>query len=66
MFTATNPSVLRAAVSQYKRGGDFADLVIVFEAKQFNAKKLISFDKKLQKKFPDYVFEPIHSDNSNL
>jgi predicted nucleic-acid-binding protein len=60
VFAATEPSVLRAAVSHYKRGGDFADLVIVFQAKHFQAKKLISFDRRLQKKFPDYVVESIH------
>jgi predicted nucleic-acid-binding protein len=38
VFVVAEPSVLRAAVSQYKQGGDFADLVIVFQAKRFHAK----------------------------
>jgi predicted nucleic-acid-binding protein len=59
VFATTEPSVLGAAISQYKHGGDFADLVIVFQAKHFKANKLISFDKKLQKKFPDYVVESL-------
>jgi predicted nucleic-acid-binding protein len=61
LFATTEPSVLRSAISQYKRGGDFADLVIVFQAKHLKANKLISFDKKLQKKFPDYVVESLGS-----
>jgi predicted nucleic-acid-binding protein len=35
--------------------GDFADFVIVEQAKQKQAKSFFSFDKKLQKKYPDYV-----------
>lgn len=66
VFAAAEPSVLRAAASQYKRGGDFADLVIVFQAKRFQAKKLIGFDKKLQKKFPDYVVASIRDGNADL
>jgi len=61
VFAVAEPSVLRAAVSQYKQGGDFADLVIVFQAKRFQAKKLFSFDKKLQKRFPNYVIETLGS-----
>jgi predicted nucleic-acid-binding protein len=66
VFAVAEPSVLRAAVSQYKRGGDFADLVIVSQAKRFQAKKLISFDKRLQKKFSDYVVESIPDGNADL
>jgi predicted nucleic-acid-binding protein len=62
VFAVAEHSVLREAVSQYKQGGDFADLVIVFQAKRFQAKKLFSFDKKLQKKFPGYVVETLGSD----
>lgn len=61
LFATPEPSVLRSAISQYKRGGDFADLVIVFQTKYLKANKLISFDKKLQKKFPDYVVESLGS-----
>ena len=44
---------------EYKKGGDFADLLIVNQAKERQAKKLISFDKKLQKKFPNFVIEKL-------
>jgi predicted nucleic-acid-binding protein len=54
-FTFPSPEVVRRAVRQYKQGGDFADLIIVGKAKEYRAKKFFSFDKKLQKKFPDYV-----------
>jgi predicted nucleic-acid-binding protein len=58
-FTVAEPAVIRSAISQYKRGGDFADLIIVNQSKQLRAKTLISFDKKLQNKFPGYVVETI-------
>ena len=54
-FAFADPEVIRRAVHQYKQGGDFADLIIVGKAKESRAKKFSSFDKKLQKKFPDYV-----------
>ena len=54
-FAFADPEVIRRAVHQYKQGGDFADLIIVGKAKESRAKKFFSFDKKLQKKFPDYV-----------
>ena len=42
-----------------EKGGDFADLLIVNQSKEYKAKKLISFDKKLQKTFPDFVIEKL-------
>jgi predicted nucleic-acid-binding protein len=58
-FTFSDHQSIRRAVHQYKKEGDFADLVIVNQAKEQQAKKLISFDKKLQKNFPGYVVEKI-------
>ncbi|MBW1707859.1 MAG: type II toxin-antitoxin system VapC family toxin [Deltaproteobacteria bacterium] len=58
-FTHPNPDVIRKAIQQYKRGGDFADFVIVEQAKKKQAKSFFSFDKKLQKKYPDYVVSNI-------
>jgi len=58
-FTHPNPDVIRKAIHQYKRGGDFADFVIVEQAKQKQAKSFFSFDKKLQKKYPDYAVSNI-------
>ncbi len=58
-FTFADPVVIRRAVHQYKQGGDFADLIIVGKAKENRAKKFLSFDKKLQKNFPDYVVDKI-------
>lgn len=54
-FTFADPEVIRRTVRQYKQRGDFADLIIVGKAKANREKKFFSFDKKLQKKFPDYV-----------
>jgi len=59
-FTFADPEVIRRTVHQYKQGGDFADLIIVGKAKENRAKKFFSFDKKLQKKFPDYVVGKIN------
>ena len=64
-FALAEPTVLRTSVSQYKRGGDFADLIIVNQSKRLQARKLISFDKKLQSNFPDYVAESIEDDTSS-
>jgi predicted nucleic-acid-binding protein len=47
------------SVYQYKKDRDFADLLIVNQAIEQHAKKLISFDKKLQKKFSGYVVDKI-------
>jgi predicted nucleic-acid-binding protein len=58
-FSLAEPTTLRSAASQYKRSGDFADLVIVNQSKRHKAEKLISFDKKLQKRFTAYVVETI-------
>ena len=58
-FTHPNPDVIRKAIKEYKRGGDFADFVIVEQAKQKQTKRFFSFDKKLQKKYPDYVVSNI-------
>jgi predicted nucleic-acid-binding protein len=54
-FAFVDPQVIRRAIHEYKKGGDFADLLIVNQAKQHQAKTFFSFDKKLQKKFPGYV-----------
>ena len=59
VFTFVDSQVSRRATHEYKKGGDFADLLIVVQAKEHQARKLISFDKKLQKKFPDFVIEKL-------
>jgi predicted nucleic-acid-binding protein len=57
VFFLPDSIVIRNAIRQYENGGDFADLLIVGQAKKHQATELISFDKKLQKIFPDYVSE---------
>lgn len=61
VFITSEPLAIRTAVAQYKKGGDFADCVIVNKAKHHHAKKMFSFDKKLQRKFPEYVIDSIPS-----
>ena len=39
--------------------GDFADFIIIGQFRNYKAEKLISFDKKLQKRFPDYAVEKL-------
>ena len=57
VFAVSDPSIFQTIVSQYKKGGDFAGLAIVNQAKHAQATKLISFDKQLQKKFKGFVVE---------
>jgi len=57
VFTFPNPDVISWAIKQYRKGGDFADLVIVKQAMSLRARVLFSFDKKLPKKFPTYVID---------
>jgi predicted nucleic-acid-binding protein len=59
VFFFPDAKIIRKAIKQYKNGGDFADLLIVGQAKNHQAKKLFSFDKKLQRLFPDYVIETL-------
>ncbi len=54
-FTFSDYETIRKTVHQYKKEGDFADLLIVNQAIEQQAKKLFSFDKRLQKKFPGFV-----------
>ena len=58
-FTLSDYESIRRAIHQYKKEGDFADLLIVNKAIEQQAKKLFSFDKGLQTKFPDFVVEKI-------
>ena len=59
LFVFSDPFVINTAISQYKKGGDFADLIIVSQAKRLQAKNLISFDRKLQNRFPGFVVQSI-------
>jgi len=62
-FTWPDAPVIRNAAKGYKAGGDFADLVIVGQARKWQARKLFSFDKTLQKNFPGYVVEKLSQVN---
>jgi len=54
-FSLPDSLVVREAIRHYKKGGDFADLLIVAQARKHQAKRLVSFDNQLQKMFPNYV-----------
>ena len=58
-FILPDSPVIFKAIQQYRKAGDFADLLIVDQAKKNRAKYLFSFDKKLQKIFPDFVISNI-------
>ena len=58
-FTFSDFAVIRNAATQYKKGGDFADLLIIAQARKYQAKKFFSFDKSLQKRFPHYVVQKL-------
>lgn len=55
VFTLSEPQPITNAIRHFKKGGDFADLIIVMQASNHQAKKMLSFDKKLQKLFPNFV-----------
>lgn len=57
IFTFSEPRVIMNVIHHFKKAGDFADLIIVMQALNHQAKKIFSFDKKLQKSFPEYVVE---------
>ena len=59
IYTFTDLPVISRAVHQYKKSGDFADLLIIGQEKKHNAKIFFSFDIKLQKIFPGYVFDKL-------
>jgi len=59
IFIFSEPQVMGNAIRHFRKGGDFADLVIVMQAINHRARKIFSFDKKLQKTFPDYVIEKL-------
>jgi len=54
-YAVPDKLVVQKAAVRYREGGDFADIIIVEQAKKHQAQKLLSFDKKLQKIFPDFV-----------
>jgi len=58
-FNLPDLPVILKVIQQYKKAGDFADLLIVDQARRNRAKYLFSFDKKLQKIFPDFVIDSI-------
>jgi len=58
-FYLPDSTIIRKANKKFKNGGDFADLLIVGQARHHQAEKLFSFDKKLQKLFPEFVTETI-------
>ena len=63
IFIFADSQVMRNAIYHFKKGGDFADLVIVMQVLHHHARKIFSFDKKLQKSFPDYVVEKLGPDD---
>ena len=56
-FHLPDSTVIRKAIRQYREKGDFADLLIVGQAKKYQAKNLFTFDRKLQQLFPDFATE---------
>jgi predicted nucleic-acid-binding protein len=57
VFLFSDFSKIKNVVNIFRERGDFCDLLIVAKSRQFNAEKLLSFDKKLQKMYPDFVVE---------
>lgn len=59
IFTFPDSAVIRDVAKHYRKGGDFADLLIVAQARKCHAKKFFSFDNNLQKIFPGYVVQDL-------
>ena len=66
VFTLSEPQLVINTIHHFRKGGDFADLIIVMQALNHRAKKMLSFDKKLQKLFPDYVIESLNNQSNQL
>jgi predicted nucleic-acid-binding protein len=58
-LTFADSQIIPKVISQYRKTGDFADLVIVNQARVRKALRLFSFDGTLQKAFPGYVVEAL-------
>ena len=56
-FTMPDDTLIRVVVRQYQKGADFADALIMNQAKQEKALALFSFDRDLSKKYPEYVYD---------
>ena len=59
VFTFVDPQVIRRATHEYKKGGDFADLLIVNQTKQHQAKKSSLALTKNSKKYPEDLVNPV-------
>jgi predicted nucleic-acid-binding protein len=59
-LTFADSQILRKVIAAYKKEGDFADLVIVHQAKSRKAIRLFSFDNKLKKAFPGFLVETLN------
>ncbi len=55
-FTVSEDAIIRTVVRQYQKGADFADALIMNQAKKEKVLALFSFDKNLSKKYPEFVF----------
>ena len=56
-FTFPDPAIIRRVVDNFRKGGDFADHMIIEQARKLQARKVISFDRKLQKRFSGFVVD---------
>lgn len=55
IFTVVDAPVIASAIRKFKDGGDFADHVIVGQARRNKAQMLLSFDRNLQRHYPGFV-----------
>jgi predicted nucleic-acid-binding protein len=57
-FRFQDEYALRSAAFRYADAGDFADHLIAERSRLAGAKRLASFDRKLGRLYPGFVFEP--------
>lgn len=58
VFQILDAELVARAVQGFRDGGGFADHLIVAKARSNGATSLLSFDRKLQKAYPDFVLQP--------
>jgi predicted nucleic-acid-binding protein len=59
-FTVHDMPVIASAVRQYKKSGEFSDMILIGKAKKHHANLFFSFDKKLQNRYPDFVSDKLN------
>lgn len=58
IFQVQDAETVASALEGFRLNGGFADHLIVAKAQRDGASALLSFDRELQKIYPEYVLQP--------